>query len=146
LLTLAVGRQRVVELGTGTGWTAISLALGDERCQVTTYDPFDHQHRSQYLELVDRSVRDRIRFVSAPGANGPQEDCAIELLYIDSSHERDDTLAELHAWKRALVPGAVVIFDDYIHPEFPGIREAIEELQLAGNPRGTLFVHEVPIG
>jgi hypothetical protein len=31
LLSAARGRRRVVELGTGTAWTAISLALADQR-------------------------------------------------------------------------------------------------------------------
>jgi hypothetical protein len=40
-----------------------------------------------------------------------------------------------------LAPGAVVVFDDYLHPGYPGVREAVAELELAGEPRGTLFVH-----
>ncbi len=37
--------------------------------------------------------------------------------------------------------GALVLFDDYTHPDYPGVREAIEELGLKGELRGTLFVH-----
>ena len=34
--------------------------------------------------------------------------------------------------------------DDYNHEDFPGIREAVAELQLTGERLGTLFVHRVP--
>src|ERR1700691_5676695 len=39
LLKLAQNRRRVVELGTGTGWTAIALALADAEREVITYVP-----------------------------------------------------------------------------------------------------------
>jgi cephalosporin hydroxylase len=62
-------------------------------------------------------------------------------LYIDSSHEREQTMAEVRAWQPHLRVGALVLFDDYTHPDYPGVREAIEELGLEGERRGTLFVH-----
>src|SRR6202453_980278 len=39
LLSLAAGAAHVVELGTATGWTAISLALSDPGRRVTSFDP-----------------------------------------------------------------------------------------------------------
>ena len=39
LLDLADGRRDVVEIGTGTGWTAAALALADSRRSVVTFDP-----------------------------------------------------------------------------------------------------------
>ncbi len=63
------------------------------------------------------------------------------MLYIDSSHEREQTVAEVRAWRPVLAAGAPVVFDDYMHPGFPGVSEAIAELGLSGEQRGTLFVH-----
>ena len=37
----------------------------------------------------------------------------------------------------------MIVFDDYTHPDFPGVREAVTELGLQGEQRGTLFVHPV---
>jgi cephalosporin hydroxylase len=62
-------------------------------------------------------------------------------LYIDSSHEREQTIAEVRAWQPHLRLGALVLFDDYTHPDYPGVSEAVEELGLEGERRGTLFVH-----
>ncbi len=146
LLELARGRRRVVELGTGMGWTSISLALADRERHVTSFDPSDYPERRRYLSLVSPSVLQRIRFVTEPGSLGPREPDPTDLLYIDSSHEREGTLAELRAWWPALRPGAVVVLDDYTHPDFPGVREAIEQFGLDGVQRGTLFVHAVGVG
>jgi hypothetical protein len=48
----------------------------------------------------------------------------------------------IRAWQPYLRPGALVIFDDYTHPDFTGIKQAIEELALDGEQRGTLFIHQ----
>ena len=141
LLQLADGRERVVELGTATGWTAIALALANGRREVITYDPFERPEPARYLALVPESVRARIKMVRAAGSSGPRPGQEVELLYIDSTHERDGTIAEFEAWRPALRTGAVVVFDDYTHPDFPGVREAVETLALPGHVSGTLFIH-----
>lgn len=143
LLELAAGRRRVVELGTATAWTSITLALADPSREVVTYDPIEQPGRERYLDLVEPPVRDRITVIAAPGSSGPRDGETVDLLYIDSTHARDDTIDEWRAWKPALGPGAVVVFDDYTHPDYPGVREAVEALELAGRPRGTMFVHRV---
>jgi predicted O-methyltransferase YrrM len=141
LLELARDRRHVVELGTGTGWTAVALALQDPQREVITYDPVHRPERERYLELVGAEVRERITFVQAAGSSGPLAEDPVDLLYVDSAHGRQDTVEELHAWQPSLATGALVVFDDFTHPEFPGVREAVRELGLSGRQRGTLFVH-----
>jgi hypothetical protein len=109
-----------------------------------TYDPVERVEPHRYLALVAPDVRARIKLVVAPGSTGPQDPEPVDLLYIDSSHEREQTINEVRAWQPHLRPGAAVLFDDYTNPDFPGVQEAIKELGLAGE-RGTLFVHRHPI-
>jgi predicted O-methyltransferase YrrM len=144
LLELATGCRRVIELGTATGWTAITLALDDLERHVVTYDPVERSEPHRYLALVAPDVRAHIELVIAPGSAGPRDPQPVDLLYIDSSHERDETISEVRAWQPHLRPGAPVLFDDYTNPHFPGVQEAVEELGLAGQQRGTLFVHRHP--
>jgi predicted O-methyltransferase YrrM len=143
LLTVARGRRRVVEVGTATGWTAISLALADPRRTVLTCDIAEREEPQRYLSLIGGDVRARIELAVRSGSEGPTDDAPVDLLYIDSSHERADTIAEVQAWRPALRAGAVIVFDDYPHPDFPGVREAVAQLGLSGERRGTLFVHHV---
>jgi predicted O-methyltransferase YrrM len=140
ILRLAEGRESVVELGTATGWTAIALALGAHRRQIVSYDPIP-RNTDDYMKLVPRAARERIDFVTAPGSDGPRSAIRVDLLYIDSSHDRDETVAEVRAWQPVLAPGGLIVFDDYTHPDYPGVREAITQLGLSGEETGTLYVH-----
>ena len=140
LLTLAEARTTVAELGTATGWTAIALALAHPNRRVITYDPIDRPARHAYMGLVDPDVQARIEYVATPGASAPRP---VDLLYVDSTHGRADTICEFEAWQPVLRDGAVVVFDDYAHPEFPGVREAVEQLGLDGSEQRGLFVHRV---
>jgi predicted O-methyltransferase YrrM len=140
LLALAGPRRSVAELGTAGGWTSIALALARPDRHVVTFDPVDRPLRQDYLGLVAPDVRDRIELVAAPGASAPR---AAEFLYIDSSHEREETVAEVQAWRPLMTPGAVIVFDDYSHPDYPGVAEAVRELGLGGDAAGPFFVHRV---
>jgi predicted O-methyltransferase YrrM len=141
LLALAAGRQVVVELGTGTAWSAIALALDDSTRRIVSYDPSVRPERVAYLKLAGAPARERIELRAEPDSRGPHVgDAAPELLFIDSEHERQPVLDAFAAWRGALAPGAVVVFHDYGHPRYPGVREAVAELGLQGSERGGLFV------
>src|ERR1019366_646937 len=60
LLSLAAGRRAVVELGTGTAWSTIALALADPARRVISYDPELRPEREAYLDLAGAAVRERI--------------------------------------------------------------------------------------
>jgi predicted O-methyltransferase YrrM len=141
LLALARGRTAIVELGTGTAWSTIALALDQRTRIVISYDPSVRRTRELYLELAGRGVGARIELREQPDTDGPhREDPPVELLFIDSAHERESVLAAFRAWRDALAPGAVVAFHDYGHPAYPGVREAIVELELCGRERRGLYV------
>jgi predicted O-methyltransferase YrrM len=145
LLALARGHDMVVELGTGTAWTAIALALDEGTRQVLTYDPCVRREREAYLDLAGPSVRARVDLREEPDSSGPRSaDLPVPMLFIDSSHEREAVMAAFHAWRDALEARAVVAFHDYDHPDHPGVREAIASLQLLGQKCGGLFVWRAP--
>jgi len=141
LLALAAGRHVVVELGTGTAWSAIALALDDDARRIVSYDPSARAERERYLDLAGARVRERIELRAEPDSRGPRAgDQPVQLLFIDSEHARAPVLAAFAAWRQALAPGGVVVFHDYAHPAYPGVREAVDELGLTGSERGGLFV------
>ena len=145
LLALARGRTTVVELGTGTAWSAIALALDDRARRVLSCDPCVRPEREAYLDLAGLGVRERIELREEPDSVGPQPgNPPVELLFIDSSHEREPTVTAFRAWRGALARGAVVVFHDHSHPDYPGVREAVADLELAGRETGGLFVWRAP--
>lgn len=146
LLDLAEGRTNVVELGTASGWTAAALALADADRTVTTFDPVDRPNREDYWELLDPGVRSRITFFEEDGALGAKRVSVVDFLFIDSSHDREPTINEFNAWRPSLAPGAIVVFDDFGHPDFPGVAEAVRELDLTGEAAAGHFIWRAPAG
>lgn len=145
LLRLASGRQAVVELGTGTAWTAIALAIDEPTRRVISYDPCVREEREAYLELAGKGVRARVELRAQPDTAGPHpEDPPVEFLFIDSLHEREPAAAAFRAWRDSLAPDAVVVFHDYGHPDYPGVAEAVSDLELKGRRSGGLFVWQAP--
>ena len=124
--------MNVVELGTASGWTSAALVLTDRDRKVTTFDPIDRPNREDYWALLRNDDRARIEYFELDGALGADKASDVDLLFIDSSHDRDATMNEFNAWRGSLAPGAKVVFDDYGHPEFPGIAQAVEALGLQG--------------
>ncbi len=144
LLRLAADRAAVVELGTGTGWTAAALALGGRRRRVISYDPTVRTERDGYLRLAGAAAA-RVELRAQADGDGPRPgDRPVEMLFIDSSHEREPTVLAFRAWRGALAPGAVVVFHDYGHPGYPGVAAAVADLGLAGEREGGLFVWHAP--
>lgn len=144
LLDAAAGRRRVVELGTGTAWATVALAIADPQRTIESWDPVVREQRERYVVLGGPDVRRRITFVEGLGENGPGATTGVDLLFIDSSHEREPTLAEVAAWRPALAPGALIAFDDYGHPDYPGVAEAVADLGADGEERASLFLWRLP--
>jgi predicted O-methyltransferase YrrM len=148
LLKLADRRRHVVELGTGTGWTAIALVLADRSREVISYDPVVHPLRESYVSLVGSEARARLAFRADLAQAGPREhDPGVDLLFIDiGGHGRSDTADSFLAWRDACKADAVVAFHDF-GPQFPGVPLAIAQLKLTGSVIGeSLFVWNVADG
>jgi predicted O-methyltransferase YrrM len=149
LVALGHGRQHVAELGTGAGWTTAALALAQPGRRVVSYDPVVREHRDEYLNLLPEHVRDRIELVAARGADGAASAEPVDLLFIDGGHRRETAIADFRAWRPRLRLGGVVGFHDY-RPLFmsnrihTGVAEAVAELGLEGETRGSLFIWHAP--
>jgi predicted O-methyltransferase YrrM len=142
LLRLGHGRRNAVELGTATGWTAGALLLADPQRRLTSFDPVVREHRDAYLALLPSGARERLELVQAPGHEARGE--GVELMFVDSSHDRDATVAEVRAWQPRLAPGALVVLHDYGNPAYPGVAEAVAELGLDGRPHAGLYLWDAP--
>jgi predicted O-methyltransferase YrrM len=141
LLRLAGDRQCVVELGTNTAWTSCALLLADPTRSVTSFDPVTQPHRAAYVGLLPAQAQRRLRLVESTGADGAGEVAGpVDLLFVDCGHEREMVIDEVRAWRPRLADGALMVFDDYGHPQFPGVAEAIAELRLEGRDEHGCFV------
>jgi predicted O-methyltransferase YrrM len=119
------------------------LVLADQERMVVSYDPIERQERERYLRLAGLGASQRLTFVNAPGDRGPEERAPVDLLYIDSSHSREDTIREVQAWRGSLREGSLIIFDDFAHAGYPGVEEAVRHLGLKGEQQGDLFLYRI---
>lgn len=143
LLVLARGRDRIVELGTALGWTALSLVLANPRAVVETYDIAALTGRDLYPDLIPPSALARVRWHLRSSEHGPAGPTTCDLLLVDANHGREETRANVLAWYDHVAPGGLVVLDDFA-PEFPGVVEAVHDLGLEGERVGRFFVHRKP--
>ena len=145
LLRCAGDRQSVVELGTNTAWTSCALLLADSTRSVTSFDPVTRPDRDAYVEMLPAGARARLRLVESTGADGARSVTGpVDLLFVDCGHERQMVIDEVEAWRPRLADGALMVFDDYGHPVFPGVAEAVAELGLRGREELGCFVARHP--
>jgi predicted O-methyltransferase YrrM len=131
---------RVAEVGTAAAWTTACIALARPGREVHSWDIEAHPERDRYLALLQPGDRARVHLHDRPGGAGPPDPPHVDAVFIDSSHERDETVATFVTWAPAVRPGGAVVFHDWDDPSYPGVSEAIRALRLRGTGRGHLFV------
>jgi hypothetical protein len=162
------GRGAIVEIGSAWGRSTICLARGSKsagREHVHAIDPHpdipDPGHWSEAgwqkgLGPVPRAGGSRLPWLlynlqrfgvddwvdpivstSLNASTLPID--GIRLLFIDGSHTYEAVKADIDAWLPRVVPGGVVVFDDYIgvKPTW-GVRRAVDELLASGEVRPQL--------
>jgi predicted O-methyltransferase YrrM len=135
---------RVAEIGTAAAWTTAAIALARPGREVHSWDVEAHPERDRYLALIDAGDRARVHLHDRPGGLGPADPPAVDAVFIDSSHELEETVATFRTWEPALSPGGVVAFHDYEDDDYPGVTAAVRELGLQGEARGHLYVWRKP--
>lgn len=138
LLRLADGASTIVELGTYAGWTALTLAAAYPKATVVAVDHWHVPNREGYLAMHPAGARVEMVVLTAQEASGSRT--AVDLLFIDVTHDEPTTRAAFEAWEPALRPGGLACFHDF---NIDGVRLAIDGLGLEGQVLGeTLFVWE----
>jgi hypothetical protein len=51
----------------------------------------------------------------------------IRILFIDGWHSYEAVTEDILLWFPHVLPGGLIVFDDYSNPEFPGVRQAVDE-------------------
>lgn len=144
ILRASAGARRVVEVGTGTAWTAIALTLADRGRRVLSLDVEERPERERYLRLMPERARRRLELALRDGEEGPREERDLDFIFIDSSHRLEETKRTFLLWSARLRPGGVVAFHDWGNPSYPEVSEAIEQLGLEGERSHLLFVWRKP--
>lgn len=148
--------QEIVELGVYQARTALIMAWGAAQgngAHVTAVDAWDLPGNTYHPPFTDAATRERayanvqnlgygeratlIRgFASEVGRewveNPKKGGASVGLLFVDDDHSADGVNAAFEAWRPHLADGAVIAFDDYGHPDWPGVAQAVDELVDSG--------------
>lgn len=142
--------HEIVELGVFQGRTALQMAWGarlGNGAHVTGIDPWalegnvydppftedgsrrwaEHWVQSLGYSRNITLVNDFSHNVAATWAGPP-----VGLLYVDGDHTKDGAKRDIVSWAPHLFPSARIAVDDYGHPDWPGVGEAVDELVAEG--------------
>jgi hypothetical protein len=90
-------------------------------------------------------VRARLSLEIRDGREGPPPELPLlDFLFIDSSHELEETVATFRHWSERLRAGGTAAFHDYDNRRFPGVAQAVAELGLAGEERAGMYLWRKP--
>lgn len=147
--------QEIVELGVFQGRTALIMAWGATQghgAHVTAIDPWDLEgnvydppftdadsKRWAEYRIRELGYSDRIRLIQGfshdeaavwpyAGEHGKR----VGLLYVDGDHTKEGARRDIEVWAPHLAEGAVIAVDDYGHPDWPGVGQAVDELVAEG--------------
>jgi predicted O-methyltransferase YrrM len=150
--------QEIVELGVFQGRTALIMAWGAKQghgAHVTAIDPWDLEgnvydppftdvdsRRWAEYRIRELGYADRIELIQAfshevaenwgSRTDDGEHPKKVGLLYVDGDHTKEGARRDIESWAPHLVPGAVIAVDDYGHPDWPGVGQAVDELVAEG--------------
>ena len=118
LAALAVGRSRIVEIGTAIGYSTLCLALGQVAGTITTIDPdVERTTRARAFWRQAGIADDRIAVVNGPALDAFSAGDArlagpFDLAFVDAL--KDEYPAYFEALRPRLAPGALLVADNVL--------------------------------
>lgn len=161
--------QEIVELGVFQGRTALIMAWGAAQghgAHVTGIDAWDlpgntygppfnddgsrawAEYRIRELGYADRIslVKEFASDAAAAWVTSPEliglGNKPIGLLFIDDDHSYGGARRAVEDWAPHLAPDATIAIDDYGHPDWPGVKEAVDALVDEGFLAPVTIYHE----
>jgi predicted O-methyltransferase YrrM len=117
-----------VNLGAGAGTSALALAEGCPHAQIITFDLY-RDHFDLERQAFKRAGRLCPIFIQAFSyADHSGLELHPHLVFIDADHSQSAVAADIEEWLRHIVNGGLMVFHDYGHPNYPGVRTAVDML------------------
>jgi len=122
---------RSVEMGSyrGRSATVLGLKLQEVNGHLSCIDIFDEVGYQIFQENLKKSnLSPQVYRMKSVEAVNYFENESLDFVFIDSSHEYDDTLDEIVEWLPKLKRDGILCGHDYGHPSFLGLTQAVNEL------------------
>lgn len=140
----------LLEIGSSHGRSTAAMVHGleeEQGEQIHVCDAFERDTEDRYAskpsvcELINnlRKVKPGLREMSVVIHDCLSNELVLpgnqrfRFIHIDGGHSRDQTLFDLNLCKKHLQPKGIMVVDDYCHPDWPGVKEAVDAF-LEENP------------
>lgn len=137
LTELAAGRE-VLEVGSFKGLSA--WAMGFSAKSLTAVDTFKANSGGQLQGEENDTLPDFKRAIARYSHYhvshyvGTSEEARrvltsdYDMIFLDANHELQAVRRDIELWHPRVRPGGVLVFHDYGHSAFPGVKEAVDEV------------------
>lgn len=148
-LVLLAANREVLELGSFEGLSAWGMAVSAKH--ITCVDTFRAnsagQQQMPQLTTLDAFKKATARFNNVAHFVGTSEEASrsnvispnFDMIFIDATHTHPEVRDDTQRWWPKLRPGGVMVWHDYGHGDFPGVKQAIDEI-FGPAPEGTTCV------
>lgn len=138
----------IVEVGSYQGKSTVALALGVktkhyfDAALLYAIDPrhttkdtmtdFSMTNQSAFFKnLLAFDVSDTVRVINLSSWEAhltwSETRNSIDLVWIDGNHNYQYVSEDAYMWSQQITPDGKIIFHDYNNPDFPGVRQAVNE-------------------
>lgn len=134
-LCIALAREissspNLLEIGVWKGGWAVGVLRGIENAHVVGIDPYPGEAypvREEALSTIEsQGLASRFNLIdSHQNLIESGLPSMFDLVHIDGHHTEKSVLRDAVFAHEALTPNGVIVFDDHLHPAFPGIRSAL---------------------
>ncbi len=144
LLIIEFGLKEIVELGTRSGNSTLTLLEAARQINGRVLSIDMDECRETQQKVATAGLADGWRFIQMADLEVPDEQLPphIDLLFIDTNHLYDHTMAELRKYAPTVRPGGWIAFHDYV--SFAGVTRAVAEFisSQPERPRLYPYVHQ----
>jgi hypothetical protein len=142
---------KAIEVGVWQGRSAVYLlektAIEDKTCTLDLIDiwkfdhPFVKENEGNIVDVCINNIKKagfisciNVLQVDSSKASLLYDDKSLDFVMVDTDHSYETTKKEIAAWCNKIKSGGYLGFDDYANPDFPGVKEAVDEyLAVADN-------------
>ena len=123
---------RVLDVASGVGWSAITLAKAYPKATVDAFDPDEQSIEIGRRTADEQGVGDRVRFEARDGASIGTEGPYDLAVVIEAIHDLARPVETLTAIREALAPGAsLLVADERVGEEFTAPADEIDRFMYA---------------
>jgi len=144
------GREGLIlNIGTYLGRSTIALALGSKKVgggKVVSVDPIIPEEFYENIKkngvsdyVIPVQMTSRKAYKSWPKLMQGKPESRIGLIFVDGAHHYEEAGFDIFSWEKHLVPGGLLLVDDYERQE-PGVMRAVYEQIICSGKFSSIYM------